>query len=96
MACDTSGLVNNPHDCIIQAYTAQMSEMQFGLILAAVIGIPLYVKFEDPIPVGVIIALVGGLLIPTLPGNVAYIAWVVAFTGLTVGVFGAAYKGMIR
>lgn len=84
-------------DCIISGYTdGPISELQFGLILALIIGIPLYVKFEDPVPVGMIIALLGGILFPALPGQVQLIAWTVLFAGLATTIFGAAYKGMIR
>lgn len=96
MPCNTTQLASSPHSCTIQAYTAQLSELQFGLIMAFLIGLPMYVKYEDPIPVAVALSLVGGLAIPALPGQAAHIAWVVLFSGLTVGVFGAAYKGMIR
>lgn len=96
MTCNTTELVNSPHACIITNSTTQFSEIQFGLVLAVIIGVPLYVKFEDPIPVATITALIGGLLFPALPGQMQMISWVVIFAGLTIGVFGAAYKGMIR
>lgn len=81
----------------MQGYTdTPMTELQVGLLLTVIIGLPLYAKFEDPIPVGVIVSLVGGLLFPSLSGQMQVIAWVVVFVGLAVGVFGAAYKGMIR
>lgn len=96
MACNVTQLANETHRCILANSTTQFSEVQFGLLVAVAIGLPLYVKFEDPIPVGVLIALFGGLLFPALPGQVQVIAWVVLFAGLTIGVFGAAYKGMVR
>jgi len=96
MVCSPAELALNPHGCILESGTTQLTEVQFGLLLALIIGVPLYVKFEDPIPVAVALTLVSGLAIPALPGQAQHIAWVVMFTGLAVGVFGAAYKGMIR
>lgn len=96
MPCNATQLADSPHSCIIQNYTATIGELQFGLLIAVAIGLPLYVKFEDPVPVAVGLTLVGGLAIPALPGQAKQIAWVVLFLGLVVGVFSAAYKGMIR
>lgn len=97
MTASPSEFVTEPLNSIISGYVdGPITELQFGLLLALIIGIPLYVKFEDPVPVGTIIALVGGLLFPALPGQVQMIAWVTLFTGLTTAIFGASYKGMIR
>lgn len=95
--CKATELANRSHECVNQSYTAgPLGELQVGLLLTVIIGVPLYVKFEDPVPVGTIIALVGGMLISALPGQVQQIAWVILFAGLTTAVFGAAYRGMIR
>jgi hypothetical protein len=96
MPCNATQLADTPHQCVITNYTANMTEMQFGLLLAIGIALPLYVKFEDPIPVAVGLTLVGGLALPALPGQAQHIAWVILFLGLVVGVFTATYKGMIR
>jgi hypothetical protein len=96
MTCNTTQYVNDAYQCSLDGATAQFNELQFALLVALIVGGPLYVKFEDPIPVGSAVALIGGVMIPTLPGQASMIAWMVVFIGLVVAVFGAAYKGMVR
>jgi hypothetical protein len=96
MPCNTSEYVDQVYNCTLDGYTHMMGDLQFALLIGAMIGAPLYIKYEDPVPPGFAIALVGGALIPTLPGQVSMIAWLVVFIGLVVAVFGAAYKAMIR
>lgn len=92
MACKPIDWFDSPHRCIMDGWLDQASELQFGLMLAIVVAVPLYIKYEDPVPPAIGLLVTAGVLFPILPGQVAGIAWVVLFFAIVVSVFGAIYK----
>lgn len=97
MTCDPTLWANETHRCVMDGYlgTPGMGELQIGLVGAVMIAAPLYIKYEDPIVPAVGLALGAAILFPILPGEIAGIAWVILFMGLTMGVFTAMYRTVL-
>lgn len=97
MTCDITQWANESHRCVMDGYlgTPGMGELQVGMIGAVMIAGPLYLKYEDPILPAVALALTAGVLFPILPGNLAGVAWVILFMGLTMGVFTVMYRTVL-
>lgn len=92
MPCNPIDWVDGPHRCIMDGWLDQASELQFALMLSIVVAVPLYVKYEDPVPSAIGLLIVSAILFPILPGQAAGIAWLVLFFAIVVSVFSAIYK----
>lgn len=93
--CDPSSWITSPHACTLDNWMTQVSELQFGMMIAIMVAVPLYVKYEDPIPPAMGLLLVAGFLWAALPGAVANIAWVVLFFAIATAVFTIFYKSSL-
>ena len=92
MPCSPYNFVDTPHQCIMDGWLDQATELQFALMLSIVIAVPLYIKYEDPVPSAIGLLIVAAILFPILPGQAAGIAWIVLFFAIVVSVFSAIYK----
>lgn len=97
MTCDPVYWANETHRCVMDGYLGipGVGELQLGMIGGVMIAAPLYIKYEDPIPPAVGLALAAGVLFPILPGQLAGVAWVILFLGLTMGVFTVMYRTVL-
>lgn len=79
--------------CAITEYTGTVGEALFGLIIGGILLLSLYVAADGDLVVpAVVTTLVGGGLIPLLPGSYQGIAIVIMFLGLIGSVFAVGVK----
>lgn len=92
MTCEPSELFNTTFNCLFDGYLDVTTEAQLGMLVSVMFVVPLYAKYEDPIVPAVALALLAGAAFPVLPPQLAGVAWVILFIGLTIGVFAVMYR----
>lgn len=83
--------------CAVEEYRSPIGNALFGLIIGGIVMLPMYVASDGSLGVtAVITTLLGGALVPMLPGAYQGIALTIMLLGLVGSVFAVGVKYVAR